>query len=238
MFDGMRTGQHGVVFKVCAALLRKRSGMESKMARYIQDVVLYKPTDFVVFMMNDFLFKNSFSLSTWKKEPVYRAGDALIEGYQYLKWYYDGCTLHVEAWVSGGGIIGAARRSFELETGLEYGTRKEPFLLELEQLFDLMRQELAPPMGIAQPVPVLTVDNSKYVNSAFAMGLCSVILGLPLPFLGLPLSFTGTGRARRGRRSGKAGLAAAGRILCFIGMLLSVAGLMGYLVIASRYAGV
>ena len=105
------------------------------MARYMQDVVLYKPTDFVVFMMNDFLYKNSFTLSKWKKEPVYRAGDAVIEGYQYLKWYYDGCTLHVEAWISGGGIIGAARRSLEMETGLEYGARKEPFLLELEQLF-------------------------------------------------------------------------------------------------------
>ena len=213
------------------------AGGEIKMARYIQDVVLYKPTDFVVFMMNDFLFKNSFSLSTWKKEPVYRAGDAVIEGYQYLKWYYDGCTLHVEAWISGGGIIGAARRSLELETGLEYGTRKEPFLLELEQLFDLMRQELAPPAGMAQPIPVLTVDNGKYTKSAFVMGLCSVLFGLPLPFLGLPLSFTGAGRARRAKNADKTGMAAAGRVLCFVGMLLSMIGLMGYLLIASRYTG-
>lgn len=208
------------------------------MGRYIQDVVLYKPTDFVVFMMNDFLSKNSFRLSTWKKEPVYRAGDAVIEGYQYLKWYYDGCTLHVEAWISGGGIIGAARRSFEIETGLEYyGARKEPFLLELEQLFELMRQELVPPVGIAQPITVLTVDNSQYAKSAFAMGLCSVIFGLPIPFFGVILSFTGAGWARRAKNSNKAGMAAAGRVLCFIGMLLSVIGLMGYLVIASRYAG-
>lgn len=65
------------------------------MARYMQDVVLYKPTDFVVFMMNDFLYKNSFTLSKWKKEPVYRAGDAVIEGYQYLKWYYEIGRAHV-----------------------------------------------------------------------------------------------------------------------------------------------
>lgn len=206
-----------------------------KMARYIQDVVLYKPTDFVVFMMNDFLTKNSFHLSTWKKEPVYRAGDAVIEGYQYLKWYYDGCTLHVEAWISGCGIIGAARRSFEMETGLEYGARKEPFLLELEQLFDLMRQELNPPAGMAQPVPVLTVDNSKYAKSAFAMGLGSTLLGLPIPFLGLAFSITGTGRARRAKNSDKAGLATAGRILCAVGMVLSMIGLLGYLAIYARY---
>lgn len=212
------------------------NGKEAGMARYIQDVVLYKPTDFVVFMMNDFLCKNSFTLSKWKKEPVYRAGDAVIEGYQYLKWHYDGCTLHVEAWISGGGIIGAARRSFEMETDLVYGARKDPFLLELEQLFDLMRQEIVPPAGIGQPVPVLTVDNSKYVNTAFAMGLCSVLFGLLLPFLGLPLSVTGAGRARRGRKTGRAGLAAAAKVLCYIGLLLSVIGLFGYLMIASRYA--
>lgn len=205
------------------------------MARYIQDVVLYKPTDFVVFMMNDFLYKNSFTLSKWKKEPVYRAGDAVIEGYQYLKWYYDGCTLHVEAWISGGGIIGAARRSFEMETGLEYGARKEPFLLELEQLFDLMRQEIVP-SAIGQPVPVLTVDNSKYANKAFAMGLCSVLFGFLLPFLGLPLCVTGAGCARRGKIAGRTGLAAAAKVLCYVGLLLSVIGLLGYLMIASRYA--
>lgn len=205
------------------------------MARYIQDVVLYKPTDFVVFMMNDFLYKNSFTLSKWKKEPVYRAGDAVIEGYQYLKWYYDGCTLHVEAWISGGGIIGAARRSLEIETDLEYGTSKAFFLLELEQLFELMRQEIVPPAGIGQPVPVLTVDNSKYADKAFAMGLCSVLFGLPVPFLGLALCMTGAGWARRGKIAGRTGLAAAAKVLCYVGLLLSVMGLLGYLMIASRY---
>lgn len=205
------------------------------MARYIQDVVLYKPADFVIFMMNDFLSKNSFRLSTWKKEPVYRAGDAVMEGYQYLQWYYDGCTLHVEAWVSGRGIWGAALRSFETETGLEYNGHKDPFLIELEQLFDLMRQELKPPAGPAQPVPVLTVDNGKYTKSAFAMGLCSALSGLLIPLLGFPLSITGAGRARRAQNSDETGLAVAGRILCAVGLALSLIGAMGYLVIVSQY---
>lgn len=215
-----------------------RGGMEAEMARYVQDVVLYKPADFVIFMMQDFLSKNSFTLSKWKREPVYRAGDAVIEGYQYLRWYYDGCTLHVEAWMSGGGILGAARRALELEAGLEYyHGRKEPFLLELEQLFSLMQQPVAPPAGGMQPIPVMTVDNSRHVNAAFAMGLCSVLLGLPLPFLGLPLSITGARRARRGKNSSKAKLASAGWVLCSIGLLLSCIGFAVYLALFSRYRG-
>ena len=38
------------------------------MARYVRDLVLNKPDDFVQFMMNDFLRKNSFVMSDWKGE--------------------------------------------------------------------------------------------------------------------------------------------------------------------------
>lgn len=33
------------------------------MARYIKDVTLNKPDDFVAFIMNDYLQKNSFAMS-------------------------------------------------------------------------------------------------------------------------------------------------------------------------------
>ena len=55
------------------------------MARYVRELVLNKPDDFVSFMMNDYLQKNKFSMSDWKGEPAYRAGDAMMEGYKYLK---------------------------------------------------------------------------------------------------------------------------------------------------------
>ena len=69
------------------------------MARYVRELVLNKPDDFVSFMMNDYLQKNKFSMSDWKGEPAYRAGDAMMEGYKYLKWSYSNGTLHVEAWL-------------------------------------------------------------------------------------------------------------------------------------------
>ena len=55
------------------------------MARYVKNLVLNKPEDFVTFIMNDYLQKNQFVVSEWKGEPAYRTGDALIEGYKYLK---------------------------------------------------------------------------------------------------------------------------------------------------------
>ena len=69
------------------------------MARYVKDLVLNKPEDFVTFIMNDYLQKNQFVVSEWKGEPAYRTGDALIEGYKYLKWSYENGTLHLEAWM-------------------------------------------------------------------------------------------------------------------------------------------
>lgn len=60
--------------------------MESEeMARYVREVVLNKPEDFVQFIMNDYLQKNGFVMSDWKGEPAFRAGDPALEGYKYLK---------------------------------------------------------------------------------------------------------------------------------------------------------
>ncbi len=55
------------------------------MARYIRDIVLNKPDDFVAFMMNDYLQKNGFSPSDWKGEPAFRAGDAMLEGKGFIQ---------------------------------------------------------------------------------------------------------------------------------------------------------
>lgn len=38
------------------------------MARFVKDLVLNKPEEFVTFVMNDYLQKNQFSMSDWKGE--------------------------------------------------------------------------------------------------------------------------------------------------------------------------
>ncbi len=194
------------------------------MARYVRDLVLNKPDDFVQFMMNDFLQKNSFVLSDWKGEPAYRAGDAMMEGYKYLKWSYTGGIFHLEAWMKG---------TFGGEWNLDgfVGTlQKKPYKASLEQLFAALNQPI--PMnqggatGSGQPmpnvVPVHTVDNSGAATMGLVFGIFSLIFAFLIPLVSILLACLGFSRARMGAGSSKSGLAKAGKILCIIGIIAAV----------------
>lgn len=106
------------------------------MARFVKDVILDKPEDFVYFIMNDYLQKQKFAMSDWKGEPAYRTGDGFVEGYKYLKWSYGNGHFHLEAWIKG---------SFGGEMGLEgfMGCLvKKPYRESLEQLVQVLQQPL------------------------------------------------------------------------------------------------
>lgn len=190
------------------------------MARYVKDLVLNKPEDFVSFMMNDYLQKNQFAMSDWKGEAAYRAGDPMMEGYKYLKWHYSDGTLHLEAWLKG---------SFGGEWNLDgfVGTlQKKPYRASLEQLFEAMQQEI--PAGTqdgraaAQGIPVQTVDNTKAATLALVLGLVSVALGILWPLIGILCAVVAFSQARMGSGSSKAGMAKAGKILSIVGVVLAI----------------
>lgn len=189
------------------------------MARYIKDLVLNKPEDFVSFMMNDYLQKNQFKMSEWKGKPAYRAGDAMMEGYKFIQWSYSNGTLHLEAWLKG---------SFGGEWNLDgfVGTlQKKPFKNSLEQLFALLQQDVPEgqdTQGIGAPVPVQTVDNSSAATWALIFGICSVILAFIIPLISICFAALGFSRGRMGSGSSKAGLAKAGKILSIIGLVIAI----------------
>lgn len=192
------------------------------MARYVRDLVLNKPDDFVQFMMNDFLQKNSFVLSDWKGEPAYRAGDAMMEGYKYLKWNYAGGIFHLEAWMKG---------TFGGEWNLDgfVGTlQKKPYKASLEQLFAALNQPIPMNQGgmPGQPapnvVPVHTVDNSGAATMGLVFGIFSLIFAFLIPLVSILLACLGFSRARMGAGSSKSGLAKAGKILCIIGIIAAI----------------
>lgn len=195
------------------------------MARYVQNVLLNKPGDFVAFMMNDYLQKNGFSPSDWKGEPAFRAGDAMVEGYKYLKWGYDGSVLHVEAWLKG-----AFGKEMDL-SGYIGCLQKKPFRESLEQLFNLMMQPVPMPgqpiydMGgqpVPQPIPVRTVDNSSAASLALAFGIISLATAFIIPVCGILFGTLGVNRARLGGGSSKAKQAAAGRGLSIAGVIVAI----------------
>lgn len=186
------------------------------MARYVKDLVLNKPDDFVSFMMNDYLQKNKFSMSDWKGEPAYRAGDAMMEGYKYLKWSYSNGTLHVEAWLKG---------SFGKEmglTGFVATFQKKPFRDSLEQLYSALQQDISQAQGSGGAIPVQTVDNSSAATMALVFGIISVILGFIWPLGAIIVAVLGYSRARMGSGSSKAGMAKAGQILSIIGVVIAL----------------
>ena len=186
------------------------------MARYVRELVLNKPDDFVSFMMNDYLQKNKFSMSDWKGEPAYRAGDAMMEGYKYLKWSYSNGTLHVEAWLKGnfGKEMGL--------TGFVATFQKKPFRDSLEQLYSALQQDISQAQGSGGAIPVQTVDNSSAATMALVLGIISVIIGFIWPLGAIIVAVLGYSRARMGSGSSKAGMAKAGQILSIIGVVIAL----------------
>lgn len=191
------------------------------MARYVKDIVLNKPADFVVFMMNDYLQKNAFQMSDWKSKPVYRTGDAIVEGYKYLEWSYNNGILHVEAWLKGsfGG-------EWDLK-GFLACMQKKPYRESLEQLFVMMQQDIPVGQTVVRPngtqfIPVQTVDNTKPATMALIAGILSIVLSCISPLFGLLIGGLGFSRARMGSGSSKANLASIGKILSIIGMIMAV----------------
>lgn len=203
------------------------------MARFTQDIVLNKPDNFVYFIMNDYLQKNGFSMSDWKGEPAYRAGDGFVEGYKYLKWSYTNGTFHLEAWLKGtfggewnlDGFVGIAM--------------KKPYKNNLMELIRVLQQELpenvpdtaaegavanseAATQTTSGPIPVQTVDNYKAAQQGLILGILSVVFCFS-PIICICLAAIGFSRCRMGQGSSKANLAKTGKILCIIGICIMAA---------------
>lgn len=198
------------------------------MARYVNELVLNQPDDFVQFIMNDFLQKNQYVLMDYKGEQVFRAGDAMVEGYRYLKWYYMNGVFHVEAWLTS--VTG---KEMDLD-GFVGALQKKPYKDSLEQLYVALRQPIPAPQNIGQsgsqpgmqpgpqPVPVRTVDNTSAATMALVFGILSIVTGFLIPIVGIILSVVGLSRVRMGKGSSMAGRAKAGQICAIIGIVVSI----------------
>jgi len=189
------------------------------MARYVKELVLNKPDDFVQFMMNDYLRKNSFVMADWKGEPAYRTGDAMMEGYKYLKWYYRNGVFHLEAWLKG--TFGG---EWNLD-GFVGVLQKKPYRESLEQLFNTLMQEI-PASGdatysAASSIPVQTVDNTGAANMSLVLGALSCIFCW-IPIVAILFGCLGFSRARMGSGSSNAGRAKVGKIFCILGVVIAI----------------
>lgn len=208
------------------------------MARYIQDVVLNQPEDFVTFMMNDYLSKNSFTLKTWKGAPAYVRGSFasafFIEKYRIMTWSYTNGVLHLEACL--GGIFGG-----EMDLSGAWGWMlKDAYRKDIEQLIQLLHQPLpntaptgggstdADPAGAPgntnytqATVIVQTTDNPKAATTALVLGIISICL-FWFPYLGFTAGIIAIFFYRSGRVSSQSGKATAGLVCAIIGICIAL----------------
>ena len=171
------------------------------MARYVKDLVLNKPEDFVTFIMNDYLQKNQFVVSEWKGEPAYRTGDALMDGF-----------------------VGALQKK-------PYREGLEQLFHVLEQAIpEVGMNEMTGQQGMngangqpkPQPVPVKTMDNSSAATMALVFGILAFGVSFLSPLISIILAILGYSRARIGTQSALKGRAKAGRNFCIVAIVLSI----------------
>lgn len=108
--------------------------------------------------------------------------------------------------------------------GFAGSLQKKPYRESLEQLFGILQQPLPQGQQMPQgyPIPVQTTDNTGAATMALIFGILAVVTGFLIPIIGILFGCLGFSRARMGGGSSKAGMAKAGKILCIIGIVVSI----------------
>ena len=198
------------------------------MARYIREVQLDRPDDFVQYIMTDFLGKHGFRLGEFKGEQVYRAGGGLIEIPKFLSWGYQNGVFHVEAWTRNCWLPGVYGRENAM-TGWMGCVPKNAYKKDIEELISLLYQPLPQDAGVpgmqgaGQPVYVRGTDTSRYATMALIFALIGLIAGLIVPLIGVIFGALGITYGNKAKNSPKKGIATAALVIGIIAVVISVA---------------
>ena len=211
------------------------------MARYIREAALDKPSDFVQYIMSDFLGKHGFRLVEFKGQFVYRAGGGILEIPKFLIWGYQNGIFHIEAWTRNLWLPGVYGRENAM-TGFMGCIPKGAYKKDIEELVGLLFQPLyvngqqnpgiQPGMNgnptmqgvnMQQPIYVKGTDLSRYAVMAFVMALAGLVLGpLLVPVFGILFGALGIVYGSKARSSEKGGMATAALVLGILAVILSV----------------
>lgn len=117
------------------------------MARYIREVELKQPEDFVQYIMTDFLSKHGFKLVEFEGQMVYRVGGGLAEIPKFLVWGYQNGIFHLEAWIRNCWLPGVYGGENAM-TGFMGCIPKKAYKNDIEALIGLLFQPLPPNAGV------------------------------------------------------------------------------------------
>lgn len=208
------------------------------MARYIKEVTLNQPDDFVQYIMSDFLSKHGFNLVNFKGEQVYRAGGGLIEIPKFLVWGYQNGVFHVEAWTRTVWLPGVYGKENAM-TGFMGCIPKEAYKTDIESLIRLLNQPLnntspnqgvSPNQGMApganpgggQTIYVQATDMSKYASMSLVFAIIGLVLAFLSPILGVILGALGITYGKKAMNSPKKGMATAAFVIGIIAVVISI----------------
>lgn len=200
------------------------------MSRYIREVKIDKPNDFVNFMINDFITKHGFKLVEFKGQMVYRAGGGWFEMPKFMLWGYQNGVFHMEAWTRTMWLPGVYGKENDL-SGFYGALPKESYKNDVEQFLNLLFQPLPgvqqqmpqpgqPGQQMPQTVYVQGVDTSRYANMALGFGIIGLLLSWS--FYGIFFQVLGIIYGVKGKSSSKKGRAIAGMVCAIIGIVILV----------------
>lgn len=218
------------------------------MARYIREVQLGRPEDFVQYIVGDFLYKHGFALEEFKGQMVYRAGDGFFEIPKFLIWWYQNGIFHVEAWtrtlwlpgVCGGenaliGCVGCIPKSvYKKDIEKLVGLLFQPLPVQGEMTWGQGGVQQMPNVHAAIPqsggvIYVQGTNTDKYAVIALVCALVGVVLAIPVCWMGFLFGGLGNVYGRKGVKSSKRGMANAGFAIGIVALVLSVLGFLFYL---------
>lgn len=201
------------------------------MARYIREVELNRPEEFVQYIMTDFLGKQGFQMKEFKGELVYRAGNGLLEIPKFLTWGYQNGRFHIEAWTRNCWLPGVYGRENALD-GFMGCIPKEAYKKDIEALIGLLFQPLAqsempekqgnpgtpvmsqnPRMNVQQPIYVRGTDMSRYATMALVFSLVGIVCTCLSGILGLIWGSLGIVYGKKAMNSQKKGMATAAFVI-------------------------
>ena len=210
----------------------------AKSKRFVEDLIINKPDDFVSFMMNDFLVKNGYAQKQVNGEWVWQDGIGMVSAPKFLKYSYQNGVIHLEAWLKTAWLPGVYGKDMDF-TGAVGALIKQSYKKEIDNLIMLLNQPLPsdvqygqiPGMNAqpgvdgqpARPILVKGVDNSKKAITGFVCSLIACPVGFFLiPIIGLILGIFGIVSCTKALKSSRRGLAIAGLVLGILAIILAV----------------
>lgn len=188
------------------------------MSRYINDINVNKPDDFVFKLINEHIRTKKYEIIFIGKEKVWKTKTVNPFVSKLLRYEYQNGILHIEAWLKNGA------REFNLD-GKSFSGLCKAYKQELEHLSDVLKNTKAQ----REPDGSYDIPNNKKKVSPMLISILSVLLGLVgvamgfyVPLLGIFINAFGLIFSKKGSEAPNKIVANIGMIISTIGIFLSV----------------